>query len=61
MLFIYIVYFKSANESFKTGSVGADGVSEELEKWSTWHWVRVSLGSVAFFMSLLINFKTFSL
>ena len=54
MLFIYIIYFKGANESFKTGSVGVDGVSEELERWSKWHWVRVSLGVVAFFISLLI-------
>ena len=54
MLFIYIIYFKGANESFKTGSVGVDGVSEELERWSKWHWVRVFLGLVAFFISLFI-------
>jgi hypothetical protein len=54
MLFIYIIYFKGANESFKTGSVGADGVSEELRRWAKWHWVRVYLGLVAFFISLLI-------
>ena len=54
MLFIYVLYFKGANESFKTGSVGIDGLSEELERWSKWHWVRVFLGLVAFLISLFI-------
>lgn len=54
MLFIYVIYFKGANESFKTDSVGVDGLSEELERWSKWHWVRVFLGLVAFLISLFI-------
>ena len=54
MLFIYITYFKGANESFKTGSVGVDGVTKELVRWSKWHWVRVFLGLVAFLISLFI-------
>ncbi len=56
MLTIYFAYFKGANDSFKTGSVGLDGLSEELAKWATWHWVRVMLGMAAFFTSLLVLF-----
>ncbi len=54
MLAIYFAYFKGANDSFKSGSVGVDGLSEELIKWEKWHWVRVILGIAAFFISLLV-------
>ena len=54
MLAIYFHYFQGANDSFKTGSVGADGLSAELEKWAQWHWLRVALGLLAFFTSLLV-------
>jgi hypothetical protein len=54
MLVIYFAYFKGANDSFKTGSVGVDGLSLELNKWAKWHWVRVVLGIVAFITSLLV-------
>jgi len=54
MLAIYFSYFKAANESFKTGSVGADGLAAELERWANWHWLRVALGLAAFFTSLLV-------
>ena len=54
MLGIYQVYFKGANESFKTGSVGVNGVPEELARWAAWHAIRVCLGLVAFLVSLLV-------
>lgn len=54
MLAIYMGYFKGANDSFKTGSVGVEGLSEELTKWAKWHWIRVALGIVAFITSLLV-------
>ena len=54
MLAIYFAYFKGANESFASGSVGVEGLSEELENWAKWHWVRVMLGIVAFIASLLV-------
>lgn len=54
MLAIYFGYFKGANESFKTGSVGLDGLSDELAKWAKWHWLRVVLGIAAFITSLLV-------
>jgi len=54
MLAIYMGYFKGANDSFKSGSVGVEGLSEELTKWAKWHWIRVVLGIVAFITSLLV-------
>ena len=53
MLAIYFVYFEKANNSFKSGSVGVDGLSAELKKWAKWHWMRVVIGIGAFFASLL--------
>ena len=40
MLAIYFHYFQGANESFKTGSVGAAGPSAELENRAKWHGLR---------------------
>lgn len=37
---IYAAYFKAANESFATGSVGGTGLASELQRWSRWHWLR---------------------
>jgi hypothetical protein len=54
MLVIYFAYFKGANQSFESGSVGVDGLSLELAKWANWHWARVVLGIAAFFTSLLV-------
>lgn len=54
MLVIYFAYFKGANESFKSGAVGVDGLADELKRWASWHWLRVAIGSAAFFMSLLV-------
>lgn len=54
MLAIYMGYFKGANDSFKSGSAGVEGLSEELTKWAKWHWIRVVLGMAAFFTSLLV-------
>jgi len=53
MLVIYFLYFKGANESFKTGSVGAENLSMELKRWAQWHWLRVVLGLIAFCISLI--------
>jgi len=54
MLTIYFAYFKGANDSFKSGSVGINGLAEELTKWARWHWLRVVLSIVAFVTSLLV-------
>ena len=53
LLAIYFAYFKGANESFKSGSVGVERLSDELARWAAWHWLRVTLGLIAFFISLL--------
>ncbi len=53
ILGIYFMYFKAANTSFETGSVGIDGLPAELQRWANWHWLRTVLGIVAFFISLL--------
>ena len=54
MLIIYFLYFRGANESFKTGSVGVENLSAELKKWAQWHWLRVVLGLIAFCISLIV-------
>ncbi len=58
MQVIYFVYFKGANESFKSGSVGVEGLSEELSRWAKWHSVRIVLGLIAFFISLLVMLQS---
>lgn len=53
MLALYFAYFKAANESFKTGSVGEEGVAEELSRWANYHWLRVIMGLCSFAISLV--------
>ena len=54
MLAIYFAYFKGANDSFKSGAVGVDGLAKELNNWATWHWIRVVLVIAAFIVSLRV-------
>ncbi len=54
ILGIYFYYFKDANDSFKSRSVGADGLPAELQRWATWHWIRTVIGFGAFLISLLV-------
>ncbi len=42
MLGIYFIYFKAANESFETGSVGVEGIPDELRR----------IGLIAFVLSI---------
>lgn len=53
ILVIYFHYFKSANDSFATGSVGVEGLPDELRKWNTWHWIRTIVAIAAFYLSLV--------
>ena len=53
ILGIYFLYFKAANESFKTGSVGIDGLPAELQRWAAWHGLRTVLSLLAFLTSLI--------
>ena len=42
------VYFKSANASFASRSVGVSQLPAELRRWGTWHWTRTVLAMAAF-------------
>jgi hypothetical protein len=53
ILGIFYYYFKSANASFASGSVGVEGLPAELNRWSNWHWLRTIMGLVAFVLSLV--------
>ena len=53
ILGIFFYYFKSANASFASGSVGVVGLPAELSRWSNWHWLRTIMGIVAFVLSLV--------
>lgn len=57
ILGIFFYYFKSANASFASGSVGVEGLPDELGKWSNWHWLRTVMGLVAFSLSLFALIK----
>jgi hypothetical protein len=52
ILGIFQVYFKGANASFASGSVGVEGLPAELQRWSNWHWLRTVMGIAAFALSL---------
>ncbi|PHS14123.1 MAG: hypothetical protein COA78_06180 [Blastopirellula sp.] len=53
ILGIFFYYFKNANASFASGSVGVEGLPAELSRWSNWHWLRTVMGLVAFVLSLI--------
>lgn len=53
MFLIYFIYFKSANKSFETKSIGTNDVAEELKRWASWHWLRVVIGLFAFTLSII--------
>jgi hypothetical protein len=57
ILGIFYYYFKSANASFASGSVGVEGLPAELRRWSNWHWLRTVMGLVAFVLSLIVLIK----
>ena len=50
---IYFIYFKDANKSFETGTVGAEGLPEELQRWQKWHWLRTTISFIAFVLALM--------
>jgi hypothetical protein len=50
---MFFVYFRQANLSFATGSVGVENVTAELARWATWHWSRTVMSLVAFAAALL--------
>ena len=54
VLLSFPLYFRAANLSFAAGTIGAEHVSAELGRWSTWHWCRTVVALVAFGAALLV-------
>jgi hypothetical protein len=52
VLAVFPLYFQRANASFAAGAIAQDRVSEELARWSAWHWVRTLIATAAFVLSL---------
>lgn len=52
MFCIYFIYFKAVNQSFENGSVSVEVIPNELKHWAAWHWLRVVIGLIAFFLSI---------
>lgn len=50
---IYFYYFKAANASFASGSVGVEGLPDELRRWNRRHWIRTVLAMVALYLALV--------
>jgi len=44
VLALYPIYFRDVNARFVAGTIDAAGVTAELARWSSWQWVRVSMG-----------------
>jgi len=48
VLAVFPIYFQRVNASFATGTIAVDRVTEELRRWSAWHWVRTIIATAAF-------------
>ncbi len=53
VLMTYVGYFKNANARLAAATLSAYGLSLELARWESWHWVRVVLGVFAFGAALI--------
>jgi len=54
----FFLYFRQANLSFATGSVGVENVAAELARWVVWHWWRTGMSLIAFAAGLLALIRT---
>jgi|SRR6266850_1135387 len=52
VLAAFPLYFERANASFAAGTIAPDRVAEELRRWSSWHWARTILATVAFIVAV---------
>ncbi|HTF69774.1 MAG TPA: hypothetical protein VK638_44565, partial [Edaphobacter sp.] len=43
VLAVFLIYFQRANSNFKNGNIALASGSEELERWSIWHWARTGI------------------
>ena len=62
ILIAFPLLFKEVNAGFAAGTVPLDRVGEELDRWATWHWLRVATAVAAFAAALaaLASRKTVS-
>ena len=52
VLAVFPLYFQRVNASFAAGTIGVDRVTEELRRWSSWHWVRTIIATAAFISAI---------
>ncbi len=48
VLALYPLYFRAVNARFVAGTIERTEVAAELARWSSWQWLRVSVGVGAF-------------
>ena len=44
VLALYPIYFRAVNARFVAGTIDGAAVAGELARWSSWQWLRVSMG-----------------
>ena len=50
---MFFVYFERANATFSLGSMPANELRLELDRWAAWHWVRSGLSLAALTATVL--------
>lgn len=50
---MFFVYFERANATFSLGSMPANELRVELDRWAAWHWVRSGLSLAALTAAVL--------
>ena len=48
----YPIFFAGTNKSFVRGGLSDSTVRSLLDRWATWHWIRMGLGAVGFIAAL---------
>jgi MFS family permease len=48
----YPIFFAGVNEAFVRGGLSDSAVRSMLDRWATWHWIRLGLGIVGFVAAL---------
>lgn len=50
----YFVFFKKANERFKTEDIEPSQLPKALKIWGRWHWLRICFECLAFLILLIL-------
>ncbi|HET6266922.1 MAG TPA: DUF1772 domain-containing protein [Acidobacteriota bacterium] len=48
----YPLFFEATNAAFVRGGLSDEAVRSMLDQWTTWHWIRTSLGILGFLSAL---------